>query len=270
MVRPHQRPPAHPLSHTRPFPLPFIAVSHSLFVPNVLCLCPPVAGNATSYACRFPAMITDWRAQFNNFHLNFYFVLLAAYKAGGYPAWPLIRQAQLAALQLPYVGVASAQDLGDEASPQGSVHPRNKTFVGERLSLNAQHDVYGQDVVYTGPMATDVVWPLDGSAVQTVILRFDSSTAHNQGLQLLDTSQCDLCCRSMNGSAITVEASNGQMLRATVTVDAASFTVLATVNLSATPGAHVTAVQHNWEEYPQCSLYNSAKIPALPFNIARP
>jgi hypothetical protein len=39
------------------------------------------AGNATNYACRFPAMISDWRAQFNNFHLNFYFVLLAAYAA---------------------------------------------------------------------------------------------------------------------------------------------------------------------------------------------
>jgi hypothetical protein len=37
------------------------------------------SGNATNYACRFPAMIKDWREKFNNFHLNFYFVLLAAY-----------------------------------------------------------------------------------------------------------------------------------------------------------------------------------------------
>ena len=70
-------------------------------------------------------MIEDWRTKFSNFHLNFYFVLLAAYKEGGYPAWPLIREAQLAALALPYTGVASAQDLGDEKGPAGAIHPRS-------------------------------------------------------------------------------------------------------------------------------------------------
>jgi len=229
------------------------------------------AGNATNYACRFPAMINDWRQQFQNYHLSFYFVLLAAYKEGGYPAWPLIRQAQLAALQLPYTGVASAQDLGDETGPAGAIHPRNKTFVGERLSLNVQHDIYSKNVVYTGPMATDVVWPLDQSTVQTVILRFRSDMNHNGGLKLLDTSGCDVCCKGMNGSAITVGLSNGQRVRAMVTVDSMSYSVLASVDLSRSgAGVHVTSVAHNWEEYPQCTLYNSANIPHLPVNITRP
>ena len=223
-------------------------------------------------ACRFPAMISDWRQQFNNYHLNFYFVLLAAYKAGGYPDWPLIRQAQLAALRLPYVGVASAQDLGDENGPAGAIHPRNKTYVGERLALNAQHDIYGQDVVYTGPQAADVVWPLDGAGgVQTTILRFSSDAAYNRGLQLLDTSGCSACCRGArgNGSAITVGVSNGRRLGAEVVVDAQAYTVLATVDLTAYPGAYVTSVAHNWEQYPECALYNAAKIPHLPVNLTR-
>lgn len=215
-------------------------------------------------------MINDWRERFNNFHLNFYFVLLAAYKEGGYPTWPLIRDAQLAALQLPYVGVATAQDLGDETGPAGAIHPRNKTFVGERLAYNALHDIYGQDIVYTGPTAADVIWPIDGAPIQTVILRFRSDLANNQGLQLLDTSECSFCCKSLNGSAISVGTSDGQIRRAQVTVDATTFTVLATIDLSKSAGVRVISVRHNYEEYSECSLYNSMRIPHLPVNIARP
>jgi len=214
-------------------------------------------------------MITDWRAAFNNYNLYFDFVLLAAYKAGGNPAWPLIRDAQLAALALPMVGVSSAQDLGDEISPQGSIHPRNKTIVGERLSLAMQHDIYGQNVVSTGPVVNDITWPIDTSAIQTVILRFSSSLMNNQGLQLLDTSGCTVCCRNMTGSAFTVTTSDNVIHRTTVNVNADAYVVLVTVDLTRTPSAHVMAVQHNWEAYPECSLYNSAHIPQLPLNVTR-
>ena len=225
------------------------------------------SGNATNYACRFPAMIQDWRAQLQNYQLYFYFVLLAAYKEGGFPSWPLIRDAQLAALNLPYVGVGSAQDLGDEASPFGGIHPRNKTIVGERLALNAQHDIYGQDVVYQGPQAAEIVWPAAGQPIQTVIMRFDSSLPRNHGLTLLPTAACDVCCNYLNGSAFTVYTSDGQYLRASVAVLAD--TVLASVSgLGA--GVNVVSVQHNWEEYPQCGLYNMAGIPMLPLNTVKP
>ena len=225
------------------------------------------AGNATNYACRFPAMIEDWRAQLNNYELYFYFVLLAAFKEGGFPGWPLIRDAQLAALQLPYVGVSSAQDLGDEASPQGSIHPRNKTIVGERLAVNALHDIYGQDIVYQGPQPSEIVWPTAGQPTQTVIMRFDSSLARNRGLTLLPTGGCDVCCNAVNGSAFTVATSSKQYLRASVVV--AADTVLASVS-GLPSGDSVVSVQHNWENYPQCALYNAERIPLLPLNTAKP
>ena len=225
------------------------------------------AGNATNYACRFPAMIQDWRAQLNNYQLYFYFVLLAAYKEGGFPTWPQIRDAQLAALELPFVGVGSAQDLGDEASPEGSIHPRNKTIVGERLGANALHDIYGQDIVYQGPQTSSILWPVAGQPVQTVIMRFDSSLPYNQGLTLLPTGGCDVCCNAINGSAFTVYTSAGEFVRASVSV--AADTVLASVS-GLGDGVSVVSVQHNWEEYPQCALYNSASIPMLPINAAKP
>jgi sialate O-acetylesterase len=191
------------------------------------------------------------------------------YKEGGWPGWPKTRDAQLAALALPYTGVGSAQDLGDEKSGLGAVHPRNKTILGERLALNALHQIYGRDVVYQGPTFADITWPLDGQAVQTVILRFHPSEPWNAGLQLLDTSGCDLCCASLERSAITVVTSDNVIRRAEVTVVADAFVVLATVQLTS-PQLRVVSVQHNWEEYPQCALYNAARLPHLPLNVTRP
>ena len=223
--------------------------------------------NATNYACRFPAMIQDWRAQLNNYQLYFYFVLLAAITTGGFPTWPLIRDAQLVALDLPFVGVSSAQDLGDEASPLGNIHPRNKTRVGERLAVNALHDIYGHDVVYQGPQTYDIIWPVAGQPVQTIIMRFDSSLPRNQGLQLIGTAGCDVCCNHLNGSAFTVYTSAGDYVRTSVSLLAD--TVLASVS-GLDEGVSIVRVQHNWEQYAQCALYNSARIPMLPFNTAEP
>ena len=68
------------------------------------------AGDPTSYACRFPAMITDWREQFALPDLTFLYVELAAYHPG--TTWPEMRLAQRAALPLPKIGYATAIDLG--------------------------------------------------------------------------------------------------------------------------------------------------------------
>ena len=115
----------------------------------------------------------------------------------------------------------------------------------------------------------DIQWPLDGQAVQTVILRFSASQPWNAGLQLLDTSGCDLCCAARNGSAITVGTSDGRTRRAAVRVVAEAFVVLATVEVG-DPQVRVLSVQHNWEEYSQCSLYNAVRLPHLPLNVTRP
>jgi len=195
---------------------------------------------------------------------------LAAYKEGGFPTWPNIRAAQLEALKLPYVGVASAQDLGDETGPAGAIHPRNKTYVGERLSYNMQHEVYGQSQVNLGPTIHDIVWPIDGTPVQSVILRFDGGLANNQGLILRDTSGCSLCCGNLTGSAVTVGTSNGMSVRAMTVASPMSYIVVATVDLTKTPGVNVVSVQHNWEAYPECALYNAANIPLLPTTTMKP
>ncbi len=125
-----------------------------------------------SYSCRFPALITDWRAKWEatsstSPNFPFLFVQLAPYYpnapptclAGGNPITdpgelPLQRITQTLALALPATGMASAVDIGDAASPfwPGSVHPRNKLVVGERLALEARRIVYGEaGLVTRGP-----------------------------------------------------------------------------------------------------------------------
>jgi len=172
-------------------------------------------------------------------------------------------------LKLPAVGVGSAQDLGDESSPQGAIHPRNKSIVGNRLSLTMQHDVYMQNVVSVGPMVQSVVWPERPSAMQTVTLQYDSTQVYNKGLTILDTSGCDLCCRTLTGSAFTVTTSDNMRRRATATVNQQTSTVAVTVDVTTNPQLTVTAVQHNYEPYPQCALYNNVLIPNLPFNMMK-
>ena len=146
------------------------------------------ADDPSNLACRFSALVEDWRLQFDAANLHFFFVLLAGYKEGGFPTWPLARDAQLAATSLPVPPIpTSAVDLGDEFGPDGPIHPRNKSELGRRLALHALHDIYGLDVVHVGPQVWDIHWPLPGTPVQTVILRFHPGLTNNHGLQLLDT-----------------------------------------------------------------------------------
>jgi hypothetical protein len=81
----------------------------------------------------------------------------------GLPAYtgtlPRARLRQTAALALPNVGMASAVDLADHASPfwPGSVHPRWKQPLGWRLSLEARRIAYGEAaLVSRGPQLASV------------------------------------------------------------------------------------------------------------------
>ena len=59
---------------------------------------------------------------------------------------PNFRVAQMKALALPAVGMASAFDWGDMGSPNGNIHPRWKAPVGARLAIVAAPLIYGPEV----------------------------------------------------------------------------------------------------------------------------
>ena len=107
---------------------------------------------AAEYELLFRALITDWRAQWQQ-DFPFYFCQLANYKEKSVTptesAWAVVREAQRAALTLPNTGMAVLIDLGEAED----VHLRSKQEVGDRLARIALAKSYGQrDVSWTGPI----------------------------------------------------------------------------------------------------------------------
>ena len=107
---------------------------------------------AQEYAQLQQAQIKDWRKQWNIGDLPFLLVQLPNYQDYTYlpveSSWALFRESQLKALSLPNTGMAVTIDIGE----WNDIHPWNKHDVGQRLALAAEKIVYGENIVYSGPL----------------------------------------------------------------------------------------------------------------------
>lgn len=124
---------------------------------------------ATRYREQFPALIRQWRSQWNAPDLPFLWVQLAGFGTGvdveeggtvQVSPWSVMRESQTATLSLPATAEVVTIDIGDQAD----IHPRNKQDVGKRLALAARKVAYGEDVVHAGPSLTKVAFA-NGAAV---------------------------------------------------------------------------------------------------------
>src|SRR5688572_9019259 len=97
-------------------------------------------------------MIQNWLKDWGQGDFPFYFVQLAPFldvtKEPRESGWAELREAQLQTLQVPNTGMAVITDFGHERD----IHPTPKRPVGERLSLAARAQTYGEKVVFTGPV----------------------------------------------------------------------------------------------------------------------
>ena len=233
------------------------------------------------YKCSFPNMIQDWRSKFQIPELPFYFVLLSPY----FGANPRLRVAQLSAYPATYVGVASAIDLGDMHGSTGDIHPRNKSFVGERLARWVRRDVYGQQVEPLGPEPLNdpnhisiQVTSTGNNTMMTVVLTYAVTDA-NSGLYVLPAPDCTTCCQggtgvlqvTINDTSSGNSNSSTMQYRPAVFVDQQSRTLTANITLASAVPEHATAIVGLMQEsWPQCVLYNKHGLPALPFITAVP
>jgi sialate O-acetylesterase len=101
---------------------------------------------APLYASLFPAMIADWRAQWQQGALPFLFVQISSFHSTN-ENWGVIRDAQRRTLTTTGTAMALSLDVGDVAN----VHPPDKQTVGARLALAALGMVYHQPSEYIGP-----------------------------------------------------------------------------------------------------------------------
>ena len=121
-------------------------------------------GRAEQYARLFPAMIRQWRSEWEQGDFPFHYVQIAPCgdkdNAGAF-----LREAQMKSLAVPNTGMAVIMDLGDARN----IHPLEKKPVGERLASLALAKQYGRhDLVCSGPVYTKHV--VEGGAIR---LHFD-------------------------------------------------------------------------------------------------
>lgn len=138
------------------------------------------------YVKLFPAMVQQWRTEWNIGNFPFYYAQIAPYifrtpnqlsdkLTQLRPYVPYLREAQLQAEDvIPNAGMAVLMDV----SSQFTIHPPDKASVGKRLAYQALNKSYGySDVAYSGPVFKRM--EVQGASA---ILHFD----YAEGLHLED------------------------------------------------------------------------------------
>ncbi len=202
-------------------------------------------GKTAAYLDLLPTMIDSWRRRWED-NFTFLIVQLAGYQADtgrpqDSPAWAQFRDVQRQiAEKVPNAGLAVAIDIGDKHD----IHPRNKQDVGRRLALQALKITYGHDIVASGPTIASAT--ADGAKV---VLRFNNVS---DALVARDgTLANNFAVQDKSGTWVWADA---QIAGDTVVLSSPEIT---------TP----VKVRYAWQNTPPASLYNSANLPAVPFEI---
>lgn len=111
------------------------------------------AGQPEIYQELLPALIQDWRKQWQQPSVPFLYVQLPNFMEVNYSPsesnWARLRESQRKALREPNTAMAVTIDLGE----WNDIHPGNKKPIGDRLALAARALTYDEkNVVYSGPL----------------------------------------------------------------------------------------------------------------------
>ena len=197
--------------------------------------------NPTLHDRLFPAMIRDWRKGWGQGDFPFLFVQLPGMGTSkGYRAekWPEFREGQARALSLPNTGMAVTIDVGNPTN----VHPRDKRTVGQRLALIARAKVYGESVVYSGPVLESLAAAADGRGLKLTFDCVGGGLAVRGGGKL---------------TGFETAGRDGTFTPAEATIQGDSVII--------TAEGKPTAVRYAWAPFPDANLINKEGLPAAPF-----
>eukprot|EP01060_Flectonema_neradi_P014005 TRINITY_DN20718_c0_g1_i1.p1 TRINITY_DN20718_c0_g1~~TRINITY_DN20718_c0_g1_i1.p1 ORF type:complete len:505 (+),score=79.02 TRINITY_DN20718_c0_g1_i1:60-1574(+) len=218
------------------------------------------------YSCAIQAMIKDWRAKLQHPSIPFIWVQLSPWTGheAATSTWQLaaIRQAQTAANNITATGFASAVDLGDydpDTNPWGNVHFRHKSPLGDRLADAMRTVVYNQQIAYKSPSMTLVERSHNGS----FLVRFAD---YQKGL-IEKYQPCPYANSSIMNpcSWWTLQSVSGELYNATGTI-VSSDSVVVTAESPAVASVQIKSIAYLYSNWPVATIYNSAGLPALPFN----
>jgi sialate O-acetylesterase len=191
--------------------------------------------DAAMYLRLMQALIADWRSEWNEPQMPFYFVQLAPYEKCN----PAIREAQLQTmLTVPNTGMAVITDAGHKTN----VHPHDKATVAERLASWALAKTYNRsDVVCSGPIYKGM--KKEGSAIR---IWFDYVGG-------------GLVARGGDLTEFTIAGADGKFVPAKAAIEGDAVVV------SAADVNEPENVRFAWGKWIQPNLYNREGLPASPF-----
>lgn len=134
------------------------------------------------YAALSALMISDYRKQWKNPKMPFYFVQLSSIDTVQYKGqlWPNFRDEQRKILELiPHSGMAVSSDIG----AKNDVHPTNKKDVGARLAQWALAKTYRKKIVPAGPMPLNTNYKKGNLIVKFENTRTFLSTSDDKSLR---------------------------------------------------------------------------------------
>lgn len=186
------------------------------------------------YRKLFPAMITDWRARWNQGDFPFLYVQVAPW--GGMT--PEIREAQFLTLgKVKNTAMTVTTDVGDK----DDIHPRKKEPVGLRLALAARALAYGEKIEYSGPLYESMK-----SENGKIILQFK----HIGG---------GLMAKDGELKGFTIAGADKKFVPAKAEIQGN------TVVVSAEGITDPQAARYAWANVPDVNFYNQEGLPASPF-----
>lgn len=202
---------------------------------------------APYYAEHLEYLIKGWRRQWGQGDIPFYIVQLPNFRAKQtvadplnlHEGWPVVREAQRLALNIPNTGLATTIDIGEA----DDIHPKNKWDVGLRLALIARAFLYGEtDLVYSGPVYKSK--SIEGNQIRLKFVNVGSGLVSATGENL---------------EGFIVLDANGNYEWGNALIDGDEVVVTA-------PGLNnPTDVAYAWANNPIISLYNAEGLPAGPF-----
>lgn len=201
---------------------------------------------APLYVRLFPAMIADWRAQWQQGNLPFLYVQISSFHSDG-EIWGLIRDAQRRTLAVANTAMAVSLDVGEPAN----VHPPDKQTVGARLALAANGMVYHDASTYAGPLFRQATTETAGIRVW-----FDNASG---GLRVGRSPSESGSSSSRFQSAFELAGDDHKFFPAHAEIEGE--TVLVT-----SPTVHNPRyVRYAWDNESSGGLYNQSDLPASTF-----
>ena len=206
-------------------------------------------GDPEAYLGLQKAWMADWRALFQEPKLPFLIVQLPDY---GLPplapedsSWARLRETQrLAVAGDPNAALAVTIDIGDHLG----LHPAAKQEVGRRLSLAARRLIYGDASVKSGPMPATA--KRNRLTVTVDFTGVNGKLVAVNGPQPIGFELCASAQQSCRFVSATVRGN--------------------TAILAVPRGLNPVRVRYCWGDGPVCTLYDSTRIPAVPFELSLP